>query len=58
MKVCKNCGDEAVFYKAYIDVNDPSNILTDHELFCDICSAFEKPSDIEIVDKEDYDYDS
>ena len=55
MKVCKNCGSDAVTNVAFLLLNAIDQFSDTDIYFCDICSpddAWPKYHGIEVVDKE------
>tara|TARA_B100002019_G_scaffold118663_1_gene101845 strand:- start:3815 stop:3976 length:162 start_codon:yes stop_codon:yes gene_type:complete len=53
MKVCKKCGSDRVFYDAWVDVNDPENVITLDDILCDECGV---SVDIDTVDSDGEEY--
>lgn len=39
MKVCRECGSADVYWDAYVNVNDPSDVRLFDAVFCDDCGG-------------------
>lgn len=39
MKVCRECGSKNVYWDAYVGVNDPEDVRTFDNVFCDDCEG-------------------
>ena len=39
MKVCRECGSANVYWDAYVGVNDPEDVRTFDNVFCDDCEV-------------------
>jgi hypothetical protein len=50
IQVCKECGSDAVYFDAYVGVNDPEDVRTFDAVFCDDCGG-----ETSLVEKEEED---
>lgn len=50
MKACSECGSTDVFYDAYVGVNDPEDVRTFDQAFCDDCGG--ETSLVEVKNEE------
>ena len=56
IQVCTACGSPRVMYDAYVDVNDPDNVKTFDDVFCEDCRGVCSIHEVEVPD--DFDMES